>query len=74
METNADQIKSEGKFLNEKPNKFDWSRLGPNMIKKHRDHINKNPYRCDDCCDTYNKDDLHEVESEWLCQNCLCSG
>ena len=61
-------------LLFRKPNHFKWEGLGPKKTKCCIDHINKNPYRCDDCCDTYNKDDLYKIESEWFCQNCLCSG
>ena len=74
MAINDEQTKSEEKLLHEKPNRFEWN-WGPNMTKKHRDHINANPYSCDECGDTYNKDDLCIIQYEiYICKNCQCSG
>ncbi len=73
MAIEKESTKSKERLLR-KPNPFKWEGWGSNMTKHYQDHINKNPYRCDDCCDTYNKDDLYEIESEWFCQNCLCPG
>ena len=71
IENESDKSKE---LLLQRPNPFSWEGLGPNMTKHYRDHINSNPYNCDGCCDTYNKDDLYKVKSEWFCKNCLCSG
>ena len=61
-------------LLFRKPNPFEWSSYKKHLHKGMAKRIMKNPYSCDECGDTYNKDDLYKIESEWFCQNCLCSG
>ena len=73
MATGPESDKSK-ELLLKKPNPFEWKNYQKKHWKRMAEDINKNPYRCDDCCDTYNKDDLYKVESEWFCKNCLCSG
>ena len=60
--------------LSRKPNHFDWSDWGPNFTKMYRKHILDNPYKCDECGDTYNKKDLYKIQANRVCKNCLCSG
>ena len=53
------------------PNPFDWAKYSnPSDLK---DHIMANPYPCDDCGDTYNKDDLinHFRTRHKICRNCI---
>ena len=54
------------------PNPFDWSKHGA-TAQGCADHILANPYACDDCGDTYNKDDLikHFRTRHLICRNCI---
>ena len=53
-------------------NKFDWNRYCPEMREYFRDHIEKNPYDCDECGDRYNKGDLYKTFPKHLiCRNCI---
>ena len=55
------------------PNPFNWEDYNPKLHKELADHINENPYECDDCGDTYNKDDLinHFRTRHKICRNCI---
>ena len=53
------------------PNPFDWSDYRIKPTKQCRDHIMADPYRCDNCCDLYNKNDLIEYEIKYICRNCI---
>jgi hypothetical protein len=52
---------------------FKWSELSELAKKEAREHILSNPYPCDDCGDTYNKDDLidHFRQGYKICKNCI---
>ena len=60
--------------LFKKPNPFDWSKIpkGEYADQLRRD-ILKKPYPCDDCGDTYNKDNLikHFGTKHLICKNCI---
>ena len=68
-----EQIKSE-KESREDWWTFHWEDWGDKMKKHHRKHIMADPYGCDRCGDTYNKNDLIKIQAERVCRNCLCSG
>ena len=50
-----------------------WSDCSKKVIKERRDYIMENPYPCDDCGDTYNKNDLinHFRQGYKICKNCI---
>ena len=50
-----------------------WQEKNKHNKKFYRRHILKNPYRCDNCGDTYNKNDLDKEykKGEILCPNCI---
>ena len=53
------------------PNPFDWSKYNIKSTKECRDHILENPYKCDECSDIYNKNDLIEYKNKHICRNCI---
>ena len=71
METGKELIRLRERLF-KKPNPFDWSKHGA-TAQDRADHVNANPYDCDDCCDTYNKDDLikHFRTNHLICRNCI---
>ena len=71
MVTEEDQIRLKEKLQNEKPNSFEWSKYRKKNHKAMWQQIMKNPYECDTCGDTYNKDDLYSHDEGYHCQNCL---
>ena len=74
MATEKESNKSK-ELLFRKPNPFELSNYKPHLHKSLADRINKNPYNCDECGDTYNKDDLFVIQSKiYICRNCQCSG
>ncbi len=73
MATEKELIKSK-ELLFRKPNPFEWSEYKEHHHKRMRKHIMADPYQCDECGDTYNKDDLFIMKSKRFCKNCLCSG
>ena len=52
-------------------NDFDWSEYSKKLHPKMRKYINADPYGCDLCGDTYNKNDLEKLEDGRICRNCL---
>ena len=73
MGTEKESTKSK-ELLFRKPNPFDWSEYKEHLHKKMRKRIMADPYSCDECGDTYNKDDLYKLQDNKICKNCLCSG
>ena len=52
-------------------NDFNWSEYKKCTHKRLRKHIMDDPYGCDLCGDTYNKNDLEKLEDGRICRNCL---
>ena len=69
MATGKESIKSKG-LLFEKPNPFDWSEYKKHHHKRMRKHIMADPYGCDRCGDTYNKNDLVKIKVNRFCKSC----
>ena len=55
-------------------NNFEWSNYKAKTHKGLRKHIMADPYSCDECGDTYNKNDLCKIQADRVCKNCICSG
>ena len=73
MDAEKESTKSKERLFS-LPNPFEWSNY---KIKNHdrmRKHIRKDPYGCDECGDTYNRDDLIKIQATRVCRNCVCSG
>ena len=73
METENESAKSK-ELLFRKPNPFEWSDYSIKNNERLRKYIMSNPYGCDECGDTYHKNDLIKVQTKRVCRNCLCSG
>ena len=50
---------------------FDWNDLSEYNKRYWVNYIRKNPYSCDNCGDTYNKDDLYKDKKEYKCKQCM---
>ena len=71
METEKELIKSREELF-KKPNPFEWSKYKKHLHKGMQKHIMKDPYGCDGCGDTYNRNDLIKLQTDRVCRNCLC--
>ena len=56
--------------LFKKPNPFEWSKYSKESQESIGKYINENPYECDECGDTYNKNDLIKFGISYVCKNC----
>ena len=52
---------------------FDWSKFSPEVAEQHHKHIMEDPHNCDDCGDTYNRNDLLKQfgDNFLVCKNCV---
>ena len=73
MEIEKESTKSKERLFS-LPNPFDWSNYKKKTHKRLQEHIMKDPYACDECGDTYNRNDLIKLQTTRVCKNCLCSG
>mgnify|MGYP003139197410 CR=1 FL=1 len=68
--TDVELTKLREKLLR-KPNPFEWGNVNIKDRKWMVEYIMENPYQCDDCGDTYNKNDLIKYGNEHICPNCI---
>ena len=53
------------------PNNFMWTNYKIKTHKRMRKHIMDDPYGCDRCGDTYNINDLKNIQDDRICMNCM---
>ena len=73
MDAGKESTKSKERLFS-LPNPFEWSNYKKHLHKGMWKHIMKDPYGCDECGDTYNRNDLIKIQADRVCKNCLCSG
>ena len=48
-----------------------WTNYKIKTHKRMRKHIMDDPYGCDRCGDTYNINDLKNIQDDRICMNCM---
>ena len=73
MDAEKESTKSKERLFS-LPNPFKWSRYNAKNKERLRKYIMDDPYDCDECGDTYNRNDLFKLQAVRVCKNCICSG